>query len=411
MQQGRRLALVRLVLAHLQERPRSGRELLLYLRQSHEAYLEPGTLWAVLQHLERRGWIEILEEMREGEPLIWLCYVTDAGFKAIYQDHIARPAHQDRIEVGAVRHALKEWLMSIMKWILRLYPLAWRERYEDEMRVLLEEYNITWRTILDVLFNALYAHLDPNNQIREALSPQQRLRHLRIATVVAFCALPCSIFFYFAFINDAVDGPWYELRNQPVIAFFNVLGNAAYAIMFLSILIIIGLLALRGTSRHDREGKALLHFLPLIGVGGILLTFICASLLAPLHLPSPFNWIIFAVFFPSFLSIPTTLALAIARLRLSKRFLYALLTLASVATLGLTTIQVTMMVDQAVTGVLWPGGNWSPQLIVGFILMIVPIVTALVFLVRCLRLLNRKGPPAANAAHQPFATIPSPKQA
>ncbi len=47
-----------------------------------------------------------------------------------------------------------------MKWMLRLYPRAWRERYEEEMLALLEQHRRTWRTGVDLLRGAWEAHLD-----------------------------------------------------------------------------------------------------------------------------------------------------------------------------------------------------------------------------------------------------------
>jgi ATP-dependent Clp protease ATP-binding subunit ClpC len=46
-------------------------------------------------------------------------------------------------------------------WILRLYPSAWRRRYQEEMQALLEMHTITIATVLDLLFGAIDAWLDP----------------------------------------------------------------------------------------------------------------------------------------------------------------------------------------------------------------------------------------------------------
>ncbi len=46
-------------------------------------------------------------------------------------------------------------------WILRLYPQAWRERYEEEMMALLEMHNVTLATQFDLLLGALDARLNP----------------------------------------------------------------------------------------------------------------------------------------------------------------------------------------------------------------------------------------------------------
>ena len=46
------------------------------------------------------------------------------------------------------------------RW-LRLYPRAWRKRYEAEMLAVLEARNVDWRTRLDLARGALDAHIHP----------------------------------------------------------------------------------------------------------------------------------------------------------------------------------------------------------------------------------------------------------
>ncbi|MDA8206552.1 MAG: hypothetical protein M0Z36_10815 [Thermaerobacter sp.] len=47
-----------------------------------------------------------------------------------------------------------------MRWLLGLYPTAWRARYEEEMAALLADYPVTIGTVLDLLLGALDAHLN-----------------------------------------------------------------------------------------------------------------------------------------------------------------------------------------------------------------------------------------------------------
>lgn len=44
-----------------------------------------------------------------------------------------------------------------MRWLVRLYPRAWRERYEDEFSALLDECGASPGVILDVILGALDA--------------------------------------------------------------------------------------------------------------------------------------------------------------------------------------------------------------------------------------------------------------
>lgn len=41
-----------------------------------------------------------------------------------------------------------------MRWLLRLYPPAWRRRYEDEVAALLEEQRTGTRTVIDLIRGA-----------------------------------------------------------------------------------------------------------------------------------------------------------------------------------------------------------------------------------------------------------------
>ena len=48
-----------------------------------------------------------------------------------------------------------------LTWLLRLYPRAWRRRYEAEFVALLEHHPTSPRLILDIILGAVDAHLWP----------------------------------------------------------------------------------------------------------------------------------------------------------------------------------------------------------------------------------------------------------
>jgi hypothetical protein len=54
------------------------------------------------------------------------------------------------------------------RWLVRLYPRAWRERYGQEFLALLEELSASPRVVLDALFGAADAHLRPQVASRSA---------------------------------------------------------------------------------------------------------------------------------------------------------------------------------------------------------------------------------------------------
>jgi hypothetical protein len=70
----------------------------------------------------------------------------------------------------------KEIIMRLVIWMLRLYPPAWRERYEAEMVALLEQHEITLWTVLDLFIGALDARLDPHYRQARQLLPMQGLQ-------------------------------------------------------------------------------------------------------------------------------------------------------------------------------------------------------------------------------------------
>lgn len=44
-----------------------------------------------------------------------------------------------------------------MKWLIRLYPKKWRQRYEDEFLDILENRDMSFRELIDVIINAMDA--------------------------------------------------------------------------------------------------------------------------------------------------------------------------------------------------------------------------------------------------------------
>ncbi|MGG3471667.1 PSP1 domain-containing protein [Neobacillus pocheonensis] len=61
--------------------------------------------------------------------------------------------------------------MKIMRWLIRLYPRSWRDRYQEEFIAMLEQYERPRITdILDILFGAVDAHIqyrmNNNNKVQ-----------------------------------------------------------------------------------------------------------------------------------------------------------------------------------------------------------------------------------------------------
>src|SRR5262249_15322200 len=85
----------------------------------------------------------------------------------------------------------------------------------------------------------------------------------------------------------------------------------------------------------------------------------------------------FGVFFLSALSVPASIALAITRSKIGGRTLRIFLILGTLTNVGLAVHQMSLMMSQGMASLLWPGGNWSLQLIGRLLLMMLPTVVAL----------------------------------
>lgn len=95
--------------------------------------------------------------------------------------------------MGKRTHAGK-WRRAAL--LLRLYPPAWRARYQDELEAVLEQHAITLATIVDLLWGALDARLDLAFSSERMFRPMSRLR---ASAVALFCAYAAFTLGYGAF--------------------------------------------------------------------------------------------------------------------------------------------------------------------------------------------------------------------
>jgi len=81
--------------------------------------------------------------------------------------------------------------MSKEKYLLHLYPRIWRARYEEELLAVLESCPLSFIDTIDIILNAIDAHLHPYLGAR-GMPLQERiilmLRTLRRSLIVLFCA-------------------------------------------------------------------------------------------------------------------------------------------------------------------------------------------------------------------------------
>src|SRR5579875_3539881 len=83
--------------------------------------------------------------------------------------------------------------MKLIDWILQVYPRAWRERYEEEIRVVLEAHDFTVLTACDLLLGALDARFDPYYR-REGVLLSQTV--VRVSTIMFLYMLAIAFICY-----------------------------------------------------------------------------------------------------------------------------------------------------------------------------------------------------------------------
>ncbi len=149
---------------------------------------------------------------------------------------------------------------------LNLYPLAYRRRYGEEMRALLEDRPASARAVLDLSRGALVAHLHSQNAPTDAVDAADRVR------ASASGVLMCWVLFAaagFAFYKTTEDHPFSAAGHvHPLLRDVHLAVQAVA--LFASAAVILGalplILAALMRARHDpalRRAVAL-PFLPVI---------------------------------------------------------------------------------------------------------------------------------------------------
>jgi hypothetical protein len=89
--------------------------------------------------------------------------------------------------------------MKAIYWILRLYPRAWRERYEQEMLGVLEQHTVSITTLLDLLMGALDARLDPYYRSENMLFMFREKRSIVITFLTALAVMWSVMLWWYPF--------------------------------------------------------------------------------------------------------------------------------------------------------------------------------------------------------------------
>lgn len=169
--------------------------------------------------------------------------------------------------------------------LLELYPLAFRRRYEEEMRALLDQELVRLGTLLDLLRGALLAHVRPPAGLGDALEPGERLR-ASVSGVLA-CWLAFAVA-GFGFYETTEDNPFPAVGSAHA-----ALGNAHLTVQvlaaFASAAVILGALPLvllaLGQGRSQPELRRLLSvpFIAIFVFAALTAVLVAVAHSQPLH--------------------------------------------------------------------------------------------------------------------------------
>ena len=179
--------------------------------------------------------------------------------------------------------------MNIQHYLLRLYPCAWRELYEDEVLAMLEQHSLSFADGVNLVFGALDAQLHPHLGTT-GMSFYERIVHmfstLRRSLLVIFCAYIGFILAGWAFQKMTEYDDFVEAaRTHSVIGLsFNLVVIGA-VVAFLAVLVgglPIAFTVVRSALAQKRYGPLLLLAVPILAFAVFLWT---TFLLEALHRP------------------------------------------------------------------------------------------------------------------------------
>lgn len=267
--------------------------------------------------------------------------------------------------------------MSI-KWLLLLYPQVWREQYEVEMVALLQQHNVTFLTIFDLVRGALEAHSDPVYSIPESTLISPQLKQLRAAYKTVQLTLLLFFIGFFSFISDRLEPSSNNQSSLNAIADLaytvaGISGSTLLWVIFLSALL-MAMPGIRSLNSSNNRQYSLRWFFPLayqvfplLGLGFVLRS----------GVPLLNVWPFFGVFL-----LPAIIAFTLTASQLNERMGRVALIPASLATAVMFIHVLTIIVFQTMTNFSNLDCNWFGPLGIGFALMVIPTFLAVRALLR-----------------------------
>lgn len=355
-----------LMLVGLMNGPKHAVALWEAIEQAEGVFIEPGTLYRMLARLEQRGWIEGLDV----EGSLRLYRITALGMLALESAEVG--SQREKLREGrrpALRRG-KEIIVLLVVWMLRLYPPAWRERYEAEIVALLEQHEITLWTVLDLFVGALDARLDPHYRRSQQVLPLQRLQASWKLLASALLACWLSLLLWFGMWDP---GPVLAAHTPPLAqAIVGGMSLLLFFFLFPFLLILSGWIAVQAMKR----ARNLLRLLP---VGLFIL--LCILLFQN----GWFNGLFLVMFFVSLALVAESGGAMLISARSWERRhnrLLALLVLSGMVAACIATGACLVDLWDVLPIINSGFSGMSVQLLLGFVIMVVAVVTALIAFVR-----------------------------
>jgi hypothetical protein len=162
-----------------------------------------------------------------------------------------------------MRHtSLSRFYLRCARYLIELYPASWRERYSEEMLLLLEDFPPTLKTIINLLFHLFDAYAHPhllNGSFPPAL---QKMRSSELSIYSS------AVVFFFARSYALLSGAPLMLYSRNLDnAFSFLLFFSTYASLLLALLILLGGLPMLLATIWQAVKARKYHVLLLLGLG------------------------------------------------------------------------------------------------------------------------------------------------
>ncbi len=122
--------------------------------------------------------------------------------------------------------------MNVRRWLVRLYPRPWRERYGEEFDALLEECLHSPLDVLDILLGALDAHFDLSQETNwRSMNMNNKLRTAILMVFGAYIAFIVAGMSVYGFADDSPFIPMMQTNGTLHLAWTTLQVGAVVALL------------------------------------------------------------------------------------------------------------------------------------------------------------------------------------